>query len=114
MRSKRAWSWSHVPELRTTTRVRTLQPLLTEVLCTGRLITAAAAQSSHEVGRLRQRAGGEVVLISTGNTPATRADLERFFEDEQADRQTWRSAVQIEKGHGRLERRPISTSPESP
>jgi hypothetical protein len=92
--------------------VSTLRPLLTEVLCKGRLITADAAQSYHEFGRLVQRAGGDVVMIIKGNTPATRADLELFFEDEQADRHTWRSYVQIEKGHGRLERRQILTSPD--
>jgi hypothetical protein len=94
--------------------VSTLKPLLTEVLCKGRLITADAAQSYHEFGRLIQRAGGDVVMLIKGNTPATRADLELFFEDEQADRHTWRSYVQIEQGHGRLERRQIITSPESP
>lgn len=92
--------------------VSTLKPMLTEVLCKGRLITADAAQSYHEFGRLIQRAGGDVVLIIKGNTPATRADLELFFEDEQADRHTWRSYIQIEKGHGRLERRQIITSPD--
>ncbi len=35
-----------------------------------------------------------------------------FFEDTQADRRTWQSFEQIEKGHGRLERRQITTSPD--
>src|SRR5579859_1029837 len=51
-------------------------------------------------------------MIIKGNTPATQADLELFFEDEQADRRTWRSYVRVEKGHGRLERRQIITSPD--
>ncbi len=38
--------------------VSTLKPLLTEVLCKGRILTADAAQSYHEFGRLVQRAGG--------------------------------------------------------
>jgi predicted transposase YbfD/YdcC len=92
--------------------VSTLKPLLTEVLCKGRILTADAAQSYHEFGRLVQRAGGDVVVFIKDNTPATRADLELFFEDEQADRRTWQSYVQIEKGHGRLERRQIITSPD--
>jgi hypothetical protein len=89
-----------------------LKPWLTEVLCKGRILTADAAQSYHEFGRLVQRAGGDVVLIIKGHTPATQADLERFFEDEQADRRTWQSSVQVEKGHGRLERRQMVTSPD--
>ena len=64
------------------------------------------------MARLVKRAGGDVVLFIKDNTPATRADLELFFEDKQADRRTWQSDEQIEKGHGRLERRQITTSPD--
>src|SRR2546421_13021708 len=66
----------------------------------------------HDFGRLVKRAGGDVVLIIKDNTPATRADLELFFEDPQADRGTWQSFAQIEKGQRRLERRQITTSPD--
>jgi hypothetical protein len=92
--------------------VSTLKPLLTEVLCKGRILTADAAQSYHEFGRLVQRAGGDVILFIKDNTSVTRADLELFFEDPQADRRTWQSYAQVEKGHGRLERRYILTSPD--
>ena len=61
--------------------VSTLKPLLTEGLCKGRILTADAAQSYHDFGRLVQRAGGEVVLVIKDNTPVTRADRELFFED---------------------------------
>jgi hypothetical protein len=71
--------------------VGVLKPLLTEIVCLGRVITADAAQSSHEMTRLLKRAGGEVILIIKDNTPLARADLELFFEDEQADRSTWQS-----------------------
>src|SRR5258707_15175173 len=66
----------------------------------------------HEFGRLVKRAGGDVVVFVKDNTPSTRADLERFFEDPEADRCTWQSSEQVEKGHGRLERRQIMTSPD--
>lgn len=92
--------------------VSTLKPLLTEVLCKGRILTSDAIQSYHDFGRLVQRAGGDVVLFIKDNTPATRADLELFFEDPEADRRTWQSFEQVEKGHGRLERRQILTSPD--
>lgn len=92
--------------------VSTLKPLLTEVLCKERILTADAAQSYHDFGRLVMRAGGDVVLFIKDNTPITRADLELFFEDAQADRRTWQSFETIEKGHGRLERRHITTSPD--
>lgn len=92
--------------------VSTLKPLLSETLCKGRILTADAAQSYHEFGRLVKRAGGEVILFIKDNTSVTRTDLELFFEDAQADRTTWKSYKQIEKGHGRLERRTIVTSPD--
>jgi predicted transposase YbfD/YdcC len=114
----------HVYEVRTGTvlqqcpiatkrnEVSTLKPMLTEALCKGRILTSDAAQSYHDFGRLVQRAGGDVVLVIKDNTPLTRADLELFFEDPQADRSTWQSYAQVEKGHGRLERRSITTSPD--
>lgn len=92
--------------------VSALKPLLTEVLCKGRILTADAAQSYHEFGRLVKRAGGDVILIIKDNTPATRADLELFFEDPRADRSTWHSYEHIEKGHGRIERRHLLTTPD--
>ena len=92
--------------------VSALKPILTEVLCQGRILTTDAAQSYHEFGRLIQRGGGDVVVTIKDNTPLTRADLELFFEDAQADRGTWQSFEQIEKGHGRLEHRQITTSPD--
>src|SRR5438270_6760627 len=107
-----ALSCSSVRLLPSTMRVSTLKPLLSETLCKGRILTSDAAQSYHDFGRLVKRAGGDVVLFIKDNTPATRADLELFFEDKQADRRTWQSDEQIEKGHGRLERRQITTSPD--
>jgi predicted transposase YbfD/YdcC len=93
--------------------VSTLKPFLTDVLCKGRIFTADAAQSYHEFGRLVQRAGGDVILMVKNNTSATRADLELFFEDQEADRRSWQSYEQhVEKGHGRLDRRAILTSPD--
>ena len=92
--------------------VSALKPLLTPGVCKGRVLTADAAQSYHEFGRVVQRAGGDVVLFLKDNTPTARADVELFFEDPQADRRTWQSFEQREKGHGRLEHRSIVTSPD--
>lgn len=95
-----------------TNEVGALKPFLTEVLCKGRVLTADAAQRYHEMPRLVKRAGGDVILIIKNNTPQTRADLELFFEDPQADRSTWREAHSLEKGHGRLEQRTLLCSPD--
>ena len=95
-----------------TNEVGALKPFLTEITCKGRVITADAAQSYHEITRLIKRAGGEVIFIIKDNTPVAREDLELFFEDQQADRGTWQSFTKVERGHGRLERRSIVTSPD--
>lgn len=92
--------------------VSALKPLLTEALCKGRVLTTDAAQSYHEFGRHVKRLGGDVMVIIKDNTPTTHSDLHLFFEDPHADRRTWQSSEQIEKGHGRLERRHILTSPD--
>ena len=53
-----------------------------------------------------------MIVFSKDHTPITRADLELFCEDEQADRSTWQSCEQVENGHGRLQRRHLLTSPD--
>lgn len=53
-----------------------------------------------------------MILIITDKTPATRADVERFVEDPQADLSAWRSYEHVEKGHGRLKRRHLLTTPD--
>jgi predicted transposase YbfD/YdcC len=92
--------------------VSALKPMLNEVRCKGRVITADAAQSYQEFPRTVTRAGGEVILISKDNTKVTRADLELFFEDPQADRTTWEASETQEKGHGRREKRTLLTTPD--
>jgi hypothetical protein len=100
------------PILEKQNEVSALKPLLTEVLCKGRILTVDAAQNSHEFTRQVKRAGGDVILILKDNTPITRADLELFFEDQEADRSTWHTYEQVEKGHGRIERRHLLTTPD--
>src|SRR5258708_6467363 len=112
MRYERALCCSSVLLEAEHNEVSTLKPLLTEVLCKGRILTSDAAQSYHDFGRLVKRAGGEVIVFVKDNAPATRADLELFFEDPDADRRTWQSYEHTHKGHGRLERRQITTRPD--
>src|SRR6059058_2912331 len=73
-RCKPGLSCSSVPWLKSTMRVSTLKPLLTEALCKGRILTSDAAQSYHDFGRLVKRAGGEAIIFIKDNTPAARAD----------------------------------------
>ena len=100
------------PMLEKQNEVSALKPLLTEVLCKGRVITADAAQSYHEFVKTVTRAGGDVILMIKDNTPVRRADLELFFEDAQADCTTWDSYEKPEQGHGRREKRTLVTTPD--
>lgn len=81
------------PIAQESSEVSTLKPLFTEVLCKGRVLTVDAAHSYHEFGRLVQRAGGDVIVTIKEHTPATRSDLELFFEDEHADCRTQAEAM---------------------
>jgi predicted transposase YbfD/YdcC len=112
MRCKLALWCSSVRSKAEHNEVSTLKPRFSEVRGFGRILTSDAAQSYHDFGRLVKRAGGDVVLFIKDNTPSTRADLELFFEDPEAERGTWQSFEQVEKGHGRLERRHMLTSPD--
>ena len=89
-----------------------LKPFLTEAIWKGRVLTADAAQRYHAFTRHVKRAGGDVILIIKDTTPVARSDLELFCEDPQADRSSWQSLTQGDKGHGRLERRLITRSPD--
>jgi predicted transposase YbfD/YdcC len=92
--------------------ISALKPLLTPALVTGRILTVDAMHTQREFCRRVRELQGDYVVIAKDNQPGLRTDLEDFFEDPQADRGTWQSDEQVEKGHGRLERRQIWTSPD--
>lgn len=75
-----------IPIASKTNEVGALKPLLTEVLCKGRVLTVDAAQSYHAFPRPVNRAGREAIVLVKDHTPATLADLVLFFEDKRAVR----------------------------
>ena len=79
---------------------------------TGRILTVDAMHTPREFCRRVRELQGDDIVIVKNNQPTVREDLEDFFEDRQAERRTWQSDVQVEKGHGRLERRQVWTSPD--
>ncbi len=92
--------------------ISALKPLLTPALVTGRILTVDALHTQREFCRRVRELQGDYTVIAKDNQPTVHEDLQDFFEDRQADRRTWQSDEQIEKGHGRLERRLIWTSPD--
>ena len=57
-----------------------------------------------------KRDEGDYTLIAKDNQPTMREDLKLFFEDPDADRSSWQTATCLDKGHGRREKRVITTS----
>ena len=92
--------------------ISALKPLLTPPLVTGRILTVDAMHTQRAFCQKVRELRGDYIIIAKDNQPTVRLDLEDFFEDPQADRRTWQCYEQIEKGHGRLERRHILTSPD--
>jgi predicted transposase YbfD/YdcC len=84
--------------------------LLLPVLIKGRIWSADAMHTQKKMCRQLTQNGGDYVLIAKDNQPTTRSDLELFFEDPEADRSDWQSTTTCEKGHGRLEKRTLTTS----
>jgi len=58
------------------------------------------------------RWGGAYVLIAKGNQPTLYEDLALFFDEPPVPCTSWHCATTLNKGHGRLERRTITTSTE--
>ncbi len=92
--------------------ISALKPLLSPALVTGRILTVDAMHTQREFCRRVRQLLGDYIVIVKDNQPTVHVDLEDFFEDPQADRRSWQSDEQVEKGHGRLERRQIWTSPD--
>lgn len=84
--------------------------LLTIERVAHRVITADALHTQKRYCLYIRRLNGDYVLIVKDNHPTMRADLALFFEDPQADRSDWHSATSWSKGHGRLEKRTVTTS----
>jgi predicted transposase YbfD/YdcC len=86
--------------------------MLTPALVKGCLISADAMHTQQWFCRKITLYEGDYLLIAKNNQPTMREDLELFFEDPDADRSRWQCATFVDKGHGRLEKRVITTSTE--
>ena len=92
--------------------ISAIKEMLTPVFVKGRLISADAMHTQREFCATVTRYEGDYVLIAKDNQPTMRQDLQLFFEDPDAPREAWQTATSVEKGHGRLEKRTVTTSVE--
>ena len=92
--------------------IRALKPLLTPTLIKGRIFTPDAMHTHREVCARVHRWEGSYVLIAKDNQPTLLEDIADLFTDRYPDTHRWRQAETWDKGHGRLEHRHISCSPD--
>jgi predicted transposase YbfD/YdcC len=89
-----------------------LKPLLTPHLITGRIFTLDAMHTQRALCAQIHRFGGDYILIAKDNQPTLHEDSADLFEDRTPDRRRWKQAETWNKGHGRLEHRQITCSPD--
>lgn len=85
---------------------------LTPVLVKGRIISADALHTQCAFCFRVKRWKGHYVLIAKDNQPTQAEDLRLFFTEPPADCRDWRTARNVNKGHGRLEIRELVASTE--
>ncbi len=89
-----------------------LKPLLTQHLIKGRIFTLDAMHTQRAFCAQVHRLAGDYLLIAKDNQPTLHEDIADLFEDRTPDRRRWKQAETWDKGHGRLEHRQITCSPD--
>ncbi len=92
--------------------ISALKPLLTPHLIKGRIFTLDAMHTQRALCAQIHRFGGDYILIAKDNQPTLHEDIADLFEDRTPDRRRWKHAETWDKGHGRLEHRQITCSPD--
>ena len=92
--------------------ISALKPLLTSQLIKGRIFTLDAMHTQRALFAQIHRFGGDSILIAKDNQPTLHEDIADLFADRTPDRRRWKHAETWDKGHGRLEHRQITCSPD--
>ncbi len=92
--------------------ISALKPLLTPQLIKGRIFTLDAMHTQRELCAQIHRFEGNYILVAKDNQPTLHEDIADLFEDRTPDRRRWAQAETWDKGHGRLEHRHITCSPD--
>jgi predicted transposase YbfD/YdcC len=92
--------------------ISALKPLLTASLVKGRILSLDAMHTQRELCAQVHRLEGDYVLIAKDNQPSLKEDIADLFEDRTPDRRRWQEAETWDKGHGRLEHRQLTCSPD--
>ncbi len=92
--------------------ISALKPLLIPSLVKGRIFTLDAMHTQRALCAQIHRLMGDYVLIAKDNQLTLHEDIADLFEDCTPDRRRWNQAETWDKGHGRLEHRQITCSPD--
>ena len=92
--------------------ISALKPLLTPQLIKGRIFTLDAMHTQRALCAQIHRLEGDYLLVAKDNQPTLQEDIADLFEDRTPDRRCWKYAETWDKGHGRLEHRQITCSPD--
>ena len=89
-----------------------LKPLLTPQLIKGRIFTLDAMHTQRLFCAQIHRFEGDYLLVAKDKQPTLHEDSADLFEDRTPARRRWQQAETWDKGHGRLEHRQITCSPD--
>jgi predicted transposase YbfD/YdcC len=92
--------------------ISALKPLLTPQLIKGPIFTLDAMHTQRALCAQIHRLEGDYLLVAKDNQPTLHEDIADLFEDRIPDRRRWKQAETWDKGHGRLEHRHITCSPD--
>jgi predicted transposase YbfD/YdcC len=92
--------------------ISALKPLLTPQVITGRIFTLDAMHTQRALCMQIHQFGGHYLLIAKDNQPTLHEEIADLFEDRTPDRRSFQQAETWDKGHGRLEHREITCSPD--
>jgi predicted transposase YbfD/YdcC len=92
--------------------ISALKPWLTPQLIKGRIFTLDAIHTQRALCAQIHRLEGDYLLVAKDNQPTLHEDIADLFEDRTPDRRSFQHAETWDKGHGRLEHRHITCSPD--
>ncbi|MBA2287586.1 MAG: ISAs1 family transposase [Ktedonobacteraceae bacterium] len=92
--------------------ISALKPFITPALVKGRIFSLYAMHTQRELCRQIEHFRGAYLLIAKDNHLTLTEDITDLFADPTPDRRRWQEAETWDKGHGRLEHRHITCSPD--
>lgn len=92
--------------------IRALKPWLPPTLVKGRIFSLDAMPTQRLMCGRMPWLQGDYVLFAKENQPSLREDIADLFEDPSPARRRWQQAETCNKGHGRLEHRQLTASPD--